>query len=49
MDRKNYTMRLSVELMTKLVHIAKIDNRSLANLIETILRDYINNFKTLKP
>lgn len=41
-NKTRYALTLEKEDKKKLEQIAKLENRSLNNLIETILKDYLN-------
>ena len=44
-EKKVYSVRLDEELLTELKAISKEENRSLSNLVETILKKYVNSKK----
>ena len=43
-ERKVYSFRLEEELVEKLKNISAEQNRSLSNFIETILKEYANQY-----
>jgi len=42
-EKKTVSTRLNDEVISELEKIAKEENRSISNLIETILKDYLRN------
>jgi len=44
-EKKVYSVRLDEELLNELKTIAKDENRTLSNLVETVLKKYINSKK----
>ena len=40
-EKKVYSFRLDVEMVKQLQYYADKDNRSLSNLVQTILRNYL--------
>ena len=45
MGKVPYSIRLDDELLEKVRELSKLENRSVNNLIETVLRDYVNQKK----
>ena len=45
-QKKNQSFRLSVDLIERLKELAKCQNRSLNNFVETLLIDASNRFRT---
>ena len=45
-EKKVYSVRLDEELLTELKMISKEENRSLSNLVETVLKKYVQSRKT---
>ena len=44
-EKKVYSVRLDEELLNELRIIAKEENRSLSNLVETVLKKYLHSKK----
>lgn len=45
LEKKVISVRLDEELIRKLKEIAEQENRSLSNLVETVLKDYVSGQK----
>ena len=45
MEKKVYSVRLNEELLEELKKIAEKENRSLSNLVETVLKKYVSENK----
>jgi len=46
-EKKVYSVRLDEELLTELKVISKEENRSLSNLVETVLKKYVHSKKNV--
>jgi len=44
-EKKVYSVRLDEDLLSALKTISKEENRSLSNLVETVLKRYVNSKK----
>jgi len=47
-EKKVYSVRLDEELLAELKAISKEENRSLSNLVETVLKKYLQSKKNTK-
>ena len=45
-EKKVYSVRLNEELLKELKIIAEEENRSLSNLVETVLKKYVHSKKS---
>lgn len=44
-EKKVVSIRLDEQFIQELKDVAEIQNRSLSNLIETVLKEYVSKFK----
>ncbi len=47
-EKKVYSFRLDIDMVNQLQYYAERDNRTLSNLVQTILKNYLNEKQGLK-